>query len=173
MSKGSTSAVEVNYTLGDLYAVAFHSWLSLLIRILLLPGLVLVLLAILTVFGGTSLIDSVLGFPWEFILGLMGLIILIRMAVAPLANYFDGRRARNLGPIRFELRGEGIRVEARDGQTLVYWSAVKRVKATKSRLFLFTGQALAFVVPMRAFSNRGEFEAEVIRAREYWQTSRP
>ncbi len=172
MTEESPCAIDVNYTLGDLYAVTLQSWRSHLVRLLPLPAIVLIILIVLAAVGGSSVAESVLEFPWEFILGLVALILVLRAGVVPFANYLDGRRNRDLGPIRFELSGEGIRIEARDGKSILYWSAVRRVKATKNRLFLFTGPALAYILPRRAFSEDTDFAQAVEQARHNWQLAR-
>lgn len=171
MTEQSPNTVEVTYTLGDLYAVTLQSWRTHLFVILLLPVIVLAILMLLAVIGGSSIVDSIFEFPWEFIFGLVGLLLLARVGLSPLISYIDARRARNLGPIRFELSGDGIRIEAQDGQSLLYWSAVKRVAATRRRLFLFTGST-ALILPRRVLRDQAQFEATIYQARENWEAAR-
>jgi YcxB-like protein len=158
--------IESNYTLGDMYAVTLQTWRRPAARILILIGaLVVIFLAIPVLFDGVSLQESIDWFPWLFYAGLTAFLLLFVFGACPLIAYYRSKCQEELGPNRFEFLDEGLRVQGPKAQSLVYWSAVKRVTATKNRLFIFIGPALAFIVPSRAFRDQAAFEAAFAEAK--------
>ncbi|GAA4018092.1 hypothetical protein GCM10022280_16850 [Sphingomonas swuensis] len=53
------------------------------------------------------------------------------------------------------------------------WAAIKRVVATRDRLFLFTTDSCAFILPRRAFASDAEFQRWSERAGAYWSDAHP
>jgi hypothetical protein len=169
---GHMGQVEVYYTIGDMYAVTFQSWRRLILKIVILFGiLIAVLIAISMFLDGASLNESVSWFPWDFYLGLVIILLLFIFCVCPLIAYLRTRRQGALGPNYFGWSDEGVRFENRKAKSLVYWSAVKRVVATKRRVFLFFGPANALVLPRRAFDDRESFDAAAREANAFWNAA--
>jgi hypothetical protein len=100
------------------------------------------------------------------------LLLLFVFGVCPLIGFFRAKRQGLLGPVQLTLSNEGVRVESRKGQSLVYWSAIPRTIATKSRLFLFIGSVTALVLPRRAFGDQKSFETAMSAAKSYWAASK-
>jgi hypothetical protein len=166
-------SIEVSYTLADIYAVTIQSWRRVALKILLPIGvLAAVFVAIPIALDGLTFRESVRSFPWDFYLGLTVLLLLFVFGVCPLIGFFRAKRQGLLGPVQLTLSNEGVRVESRKGQSLVYWSAIPRTIATKSRLFLFIGSVTALVLPRRAFGDQKSFETAMSAAKSYWAASK-
>ena len=166
-------AVEVSYSLGDMYAVTFQSWRRLALKILILFGvLIAAFIALPIIMDGESLRETVCWFPWGFYLGLVAFLLLFLFGACPLISYFRLKRQGLLGPNQFEFSNDGVRLETRKGESLIYWSAVTRFVTTKNRLFLFIGPANALVLPRRAFGDQGSFNAVIANAKAQWSSAK-
>lgn len=149
-----------------MYAVTIQSWRRLVLRIVIPFGVLTAIFVVWPIlFDGLNFHESVRWFPWSFYLGLIAFLLAFLFVACPLIGYFRAKRQGVLGPNHFGLSPEGIRVESPKGQSLVYWSAVKRMAATKSRFFLFFGPVNALVLPRRAFESQAGFEAAQTEAR--------
>jgi hypothetical protein len=163
-------AVETFYTAADMYAIAAQLWRRLAIRVIVLALIFFaVVVALPVVLDGVSFTRSVAWLPWRFGAGLTALMLVYYLGICPLIGYLRLRRQRGgLGPHRFKLLEEGIGVEGSRGQSLVYWRGLKRVAATKHRIFLFLSPATALILPRRAFESDAQFDRWAERAKELW-----
>ena len=167
-------SIEVTYTLGDWFAATLQSWRNYLFRVVLFVGvLAAVLITLPVVLDGASLQDVANWIPWELFLWAGLALLAFYMGVCPLISYFAAKRKGGLGPQRFALSDAGVRVEGPKGESLIYWSTLKRVTTSRDRLFLFIGPALAFVLPTRIFTDRVAFEAVVEEAKARWAAAKP
>jgi hypothetical protein len=133
--------------------------------LILFGVLIAAFIALPMITDGLSLRESAYPFPWDFYLGLILFLLLFIFGACPLISYFRLKRQGYLGPNHIGLSNDGARLDGPKGQSLVYWSAVKRLVQTKSRLFLFIGPSNAIVVPKRAFADQGGFEAAIGEAK--------
>ena len=174
-SRDAQAPVTVTYTFGDLLAVAAHSWRTLLMIILVGEAVLIAVLAgIDVVMGDATILDAIRWIPWWLLATVAVVWGVTFLFVAPLIGYIRARRQRILGPNLVSFRGDGIQLEGRQGQSLVYWSAIKRVVANRTRPYLFIRSRVAIVVPRRAVESDAEFEAFIGAAEERWRThSRP
>jgi hypothetical protein len=164
--------VEVTYTLGDMYAVTFQSWRRIVLKILILFGaLIAAFIALPMITNGLTFRESAYWFPWDFYLGLVLFLLLFIFGACPPISYFRSKRQGFLGPNHIGLSSDGARLEGPKGQSLVYWSAVKHLVETKSRLFLFIGPSNAIVIPKRAFADQAGFEAAIGEAKAHLNAS--
>jgi len=165
--------IKVSYTLGDIYAVTTQSWRRLALRILILIGVLVAVFVVLPiVLDGLTFRESVRSFPWNFYFGLTAFLLLFLFGASPLIGFFRAKRQNLLGPHQLTLSNEGVRVESPKGQSLVYWSAIQRTTATRSRLFLFIGPMSALIFPRRAFRDQTSFEAAIGEAKGLWTASK-
>ena len=164
--------IEVTYTKGDLYAVTFQSWRRILLKIFILFGvLIAAFIALPMITDDLSLRESAYWFPWDFYLGLIVFLLLLIFGACPLISFFRLKRQGFLGPNHIGLSKEGARLEGPKGESLIYWSAVKPLVETKSRLFLFVGPSNAIVLPRRAFVDQAGLSAAVGEAKAFLNAS--
>ncbi len=168
-----TSRVEVTYRLADLFAVAIQSWRRILLIIILGEAVLFaVMVGLAVIIDGESLKEAVHWIPWKM-LALVALVWIATFAVlSPVLGYARMRRQGSLGPHFYWLCDQGVRAETPSGRTLVYWSAFRRVFATKYRLYLFLRSRGALIMPRRAFDSEENFEAFAAAAREHWEQQR-
>ena len=69
---------------------------------------------------------------------------------------------------RMTVADDCFRAESARGKTEVRWSAVPRIHADDSRLFVFSTRRQAFIIPQRAFGSREDFLAFVSAAGKHW-----
>jgi hypothetical protein len=79
------------------------------------------------------------------------------------------RRNDLLREQRMTLTDDCFRAESSRGKTEVRWSAVPRIHADESRLFVYSTPHQAFVIPERAFADRKDFLAFASAARKHWE----
>jgi hypothetical protein len=78
------------------------------------------------------------------------------------------RRDDLLREQRMTVAEDCFRAESSRGKTEVRWSAIPRVHADDTRLFIYSTPRQAFIIPERAFEGREEFLAFVEAARVRW-----
>ena len=68
-----------------------------------------------------------------------------------------------------ELTDEGVAVRNRQMDLVVFWTAIRSIKLTESRIFLFMTRRSALIVPQRAFQTEAQFQAFATAAQDYWR----
>ncbi len=165
--------IQVTYTIADTFAVVRQSWRIYVIRVLIFAAvLATVFLVFFTVLDGGSIRDSVRSFPWDVIVALVSLILVLELGVFPLIGHFLKRREMGPSGIRFTFCEDGVQVESSDGRTLIFWGSLKRVVVNDRRVLLFLGATGAFVLPKRAFADESSFRALATVAEVRWKSAR-
>ncbi len=89
--------IQVTYTIADTFAVVGQSWRVYVARVLIFAAvLATVFVVLFTVLDGGNIHDSVRTFPWDVILALVSLILVLELGVFPLINHF--LKKREMGP---------------------------------------------------------------------------
>jgi hypothetical protein len=165
--------IQVTYTIADTFAVVGQAWRTYVARILIFAAVTSTVFVVLfTILDGVSIRDSIRSFPWDVILALVSLILVLELGVFPLISHF--LKKREIGPsgLRFTFSEDGIQVESSDGRTLVFWGSLKRVVVNDRRLLLFLGLTGAFVLPKRAFADESSFRSVAAMAELRWKSAR-
>jgi hypothetical protein len=87
----------------------------------------------------------------------------------PLLLHRSLRRQGLLEPMTISIGPEHLLVRAARADTRIKWSAIKRIKLMRNRLFVFSSKTVAHIVPRRAFSSDADFNAFVGAAQENWK----
>jgi hypothetical protein len=150
--------VEINYTLADIGAVAMQKWQRWAIIVGLFTAMLCAIPIVIMFIDGGTLRDGIRFIDMPFTAGVFGLLVLWIMVMTVLKFYWQ-RHKGLLGPMRLTPLDEGLAIENKRGQAILYWASMSGVKATESRLFFLLRQGGgAFVVPARAFASREAFE---------------
>src|SRR5215212_2803208 len=156
-----------------MFAVTAQAWRRTVLVVAIIVAMMAIVVAGLpVVLDGVSVQDSLAWVPWQICLWVGVVLLLFYFAACPLIGYARLKRQGLLGLHRFTLLDDGVRVESPRGETLAYWQGLKRVTATPSRLFLFVGPTMAFVLPRRAFHDPAEFDVAVADALRRYASSR-
>jgi hypothetical protein len=150
--------IRVHYAVSDIYAVTFRSWRRILLRISILFGILIALFIALPVADGSTFWESVSWFPWRMYLGLVAFLLGFLFGICPLISYIHAKRQGTVGPHFIGLSKEGLRLKSPQGESLVYWSGVKRIVASRSRLFAFISPSSAIILPRRAYDSQASFQ---------------
>jgi hypothetical protein len=149
--------VSVKYRLRDLYAVNLYSWRAYIPPLLIVGAFLAAIFVGFPIIDGMRLSEAIQGADWSVLGILLGALIAFWMILGPLIGYFRSWRLGHLRPIDFALSDAGVEVMSFQGQATIFWAALKRVTTTRTHLFLFVTQGLAYILPRRAFGNNGEF----------------
>jgi len=97
--------------------------------------------------------------------------MLIVLAIAGIAPIIQLRARKKQGwdiPMLVRLSDDGISVDHPKGGQRMIWNALRKVRATRDRLFLFTTPACAFIIPKRCFESEAEFQRWIAYSEQRW-----
>lgn len=162
-------SIETTYRLSDMFAVTMRAWRTYLRAFILLEIFFVGMIVVPGLIEGWGTAAVLRYADWVFPICAGLFLILAWFGLCPLLAYWRTKRQRALGPNRFRLESDGIRVEAPRAESLIYWPSVKRVIASRQRLFLFVTNSSALIIPRRSFDSDEEFAkwakgAEAFRA---------
>ena len=165
--------VEVSYTIADHYAVVVSAGHRYLVRILVPLGILgAIFVALGVALSGETMGEALASFPWELWGWLAGALGILNFGIVPLIAWFSLNRRQGGQPLTIAIQQDGVSVTSKNGAGLVYWSAIKRISATESRLLLFVGMASAIIVPARALPDNRTFHSMVELALAHWRQAR-
>ena len=98
--------------------------------------------------------------------------LLLHLHGAKLSGWVIGRMARRNDLMRKQVMtvaDDCFRAESSRGKTEVRWSAVPKICETDGRLFVYLTRHQAFIVPVRAFETRDDFDAFAQSAKHHWE----
>lgn len=165
-------SVETTYRLSDLYAVNFRAWRSYIRALLILEAFFVGLILIPLLLDGWSLGEALRTADWWLPLLVGAIVLFLWFVFCPLIGFWRTKRMDALGPNRYSFESNIIRVETPRIESLVKWSAVKRIVVSRDRLFLFIRPGVAFIIPRRAFNSDEGFQAWIDRANEKWTVAK-
>jgi len=169
---GHLESIAMNYRLSDMFAVNFRAWRSYLRALVIVELIFVAVILVPLLLDGRSFRDVVRFADWWFPL-LMSLVMLVLwFGLCPFISYWRTKRLGALGPNRFWFEEKGIKVQTPRIDSLVYWSALKRISVSKERLFLFVTPGAALIIPRRAVPSDHEFEAWAKRAKSMWSAAK-
>lgn len=112
---------------------------------------------------------------WPLLLGP----VLLAIFGIPYIKWRTGQMTRTLlaegdntgfyGPCTLFVEEHGLRESKASGESARNWSAVKKIIATATHLFVFTSAVDVFIVPRRAFGSDAEFDQFVGRIASHSQ----
>ncbi|HVX60138.1 MAG TPA: YcxB family protein [Pirellulales bacterium] len=87
-------------------------------------------------------------------------------------RYQEATNERLLGPRRISIDAEGIRQSAELFDASWSWKAIEQIELIDEYLLLHVGSVQSLVIPQRAFTSPGHFEAFLAVARQFHQRAR-
>jgi hypothetical protein len=165
--EATEKSVEVTYSASDILALNLLTWRFWLSVVAIFATIVIVLPLIFSMIDGYSLTSSVRSMDWSFT-AYMILILVAWLIVVTIVAYWLRRKRGLHGPMRFWLTDEGVAVRNRQMDLVVFWTTIKSIKLTGSRIFLFITLRSALIVPRRAFGGDADFEAFAAAAKRRW-----
>ena len=163
--------IETIYSLSDVGAVAIRMWRRLVILILLLPTLISMIPVVFSLIDGESISEALLLVDVQLIAILIGFFAIL-ITLSALVSFWLRRRKGLLGPTFLTLADNGLSVSDHRIDAMVHWAAVRRVIATRERLFFLLDSRNMIVAAARDFSTRTNFELWVSRAMDEFARSR-
>jgi hypothetical protein len=161
-------SVEVTYSAADIAILNFVIWRFWVAIIAIMAAILIAIPVILSLIGGDPIGESIAAIDWRFT-GWMILFLICWLIVVTVITY-GIRRLRGLhGPIRLSLNSDGVAFRNREMDGVVFWSAIKGVKLSRSRIFLFISRRSALIVPRRVFASDDQFCAFSTAAKEHWR----
>jgi hypothetical protein len=171
-SRKELPPITVTYGMGDLFAINFRAWRVYLRAFIIIEIFLVGVILIFPLLDGLSLSASLRIADWWLPPTIGVPLVGFWFGICPLIGYFRSKRRGVLGPIRFSFSARGIDFVTPKAESLVYWSAVRRILRTERRLYLFLTASSAFILPRRAFATDHEFKAWHERSRSRWSEAR-
>src|SRR6476469_9900456 len=129
--EGALESVETTYRLSDLYAVNFRAWRSYIRALLILEAFFVGLILIPLLLDGWSLGEALRTADWWLPLLVGAIVLFLWFVFCPLIGFWRTKRMDALGPNRYSFESNIIRVETPRIESLVKWSAVKRIVVSR------------------------------------------
>jgi YcxB-like protein len=161
---------ELTYSVGDIMALNLMVWPFWISLVAILAVLLIATQVIFGLIDGFSLRATVRAIDWSFT-GWMFLIIVAWLITITVVTYCLRRKRGLHGSLRFRLRSDGVAVRNRQMDMVVFWSTIRAINVSRSRLFLLITRRSALIVPKRAFDSDTDFQAFVGTAEKYWRAN--
>ena len=168
MDTSEQLSVTVTYRLSDFYAAMARRRRSWLTAFVILATLVIFLPLLFALLDGCTLRCAWASMDWRFS-GLLFLIVVAWLFVAPLLGFLLAKRRGDLGPITFTLMDTGVELKNRDAQSVLFWTGLKQVKGAGSGLLLYVRRSRSIGIPRREFASEAEFEAFTAATLARWE----
>lgn len=166
------NTVDVTYNAVDMLAGMLRRWRRFLTIIVI--SFVLIALAgpLISWIDGWPLDEAMRWIDWPYVLGIT-LLVTVWIVAVVLGQLWVARWKKRDGSFRLTLRDEGLHLDSRLGDTLIYWRTFTDVGARGSRLFfLMEGNRGTIIAPARVFADRAAFDRWVAEARSRFLASK-
>ena len=164
-------AIEVRYTLADSYALVAQNWHYWTEILALLAALLIGMPTVFAVLDGHDWITALHSVDWFFAAAVLALACVFILVAAAL-GYGWAKWKKLIVPTKFLVTEQGVSLTNAYVESVMRWSAFKRVETGNDRLFLFVTRRTAFSLPRRAFANDAQFDRWVEIAKRRWTESR-
>lgn len=161
------NSIEVAYTLGDLYALNLQMWRYWAILIAVLVAFIVCIQVLFSVLDGLNIFQAFMSIDWQFP-SILVVVLAAWILTTTFVGYWWSRWRRKFVLTRFTVADDGISVKNSKAESLLFWSALKKVRSTRKRLFLFISSNHALILPRRCFSDEAEFDRWVEVSKRRW-----
>ena len=166
--EAADTSVEVTYSAADIAILNLLIWRFWITIIVVMAAILIAIPVIPSLIDGAPVAESIAAIDWQFTAWAI-LFFTCWLIVITVITYAI-RRVRGLhGPIRVSLKSGGVAFRNREVDGVVFWSAIKSVRLSRSRIFLFISRRSALVVPRRAFGSDDQFCAFATTAKKHWR----
>ena len=164
-------AIEVRYTLADSYALVAQNWRYWTEILALLAALLIGVPIAFAMLDGHDWMTALRTVDWLFVAAVLALASVFVLVAAGL-GYGWAKWKKLIVPTKFLVTEQGVSVTNAYVESVMSWSAFKRVETGNNRLFRFITRRTAFFLPRRAFANDAQFGRWVEIAERRWTESR-